>query len=643
MQQSPEEEWENIISRRLITSAETDEPTVKPGSVNTPPVDGEAVAPTAEIIAGDDDTDDAAAGTKAVIGFTKIEKSLASLGFFTPSSRRIKDQKVKRMSFTREVDGQRVEGTAEIIPSALFGLPITADQDKYLALQQIITERLQAEGQLTNPIRFKSSDLIRLLNKSTKTGKNYKEVGEWLDVMSSTTIFSAGVVYNAKQKRFAKDRFRVFDRAVSVGKEMEDGTVADANYVWLSTWQLENINNNYLLPIDLETYRQLKNHIAKALVPLLQIWLFASHRAGSFEKRYDDLCEILTLQKYRAPSQILRQLKPSLDELTKHEYLEKWQIEQTSDRKAYKIVLFHGAKFRRDRRRRLGQKNQIADKQPIIIGQSESLEPSLPEPGKLEVTSTPPTVVTAAGQDLVVSSDEQFADVAEIKSSRQEPEPDDRGSLIDELAARGLMPSAAMKLIASLPPSRRDQALDYIEYWDSLKANKEVGPGLLYELIRNGDRLPANFQTSRERAAKKTAADRQHALAMAQQSLYFAYEEYERDALDRYIEIEVPPDEYQRIYNGYKQQMSKQGSFFENRTGPMFEEMIQAAVRAEIRKTMNVIPFPEFCRREASRVLADSDISPAELGITNPPGMESEPEGSTKEPEAEVADSPLRN
>lgn len=115
--------------------------------------------------------------------------------------------------------------------------------------------------------------------------------------MSSTTIISNGVVYIAGKKRFARDRFRVFDRAVSFGKEMEDGTIADANYVWLSSWQIDNINNKHLLPIDLETYQQLKNHIAKALVPLLQIWLFASHKAGSFEKRYDELCEILNVQK----------------------------------------------------------------------------------------------------------------------------------------------------------------------------------------------------------------------------------------------------------------------------------------------------------------------------------------------------------
>src|SRR5207302_853036 len=84
--------------------------------------------------------------------------------------------------------------------------------------------------------------------------------------------------YAAGQKRFVRDRLHVFDRAVSVGKELEDGTIADANYVWLSSWQLDNINQKFLLPIDLETYRELKNHISKALIPLLQIWLYASKK-----------------------------------------------------------------------------------------------------------------------------------------------------------------------------------------------------------------------------------------------------------------------------------------------------------------------------------------------------------------------------
>jgi hypothetical protein len=84
-----------------------------------------------------------------------------------------------------------------------------------------------------------------------------KEVNEWLDVMSATTIISEGVVYLAGRRKWARDRFHVFERAVSYGKELEPGRVADKNFVWLHEWQIENINNNHLLPLDLEAYRQL--------------------------------------------------------------------------------------------------------------------------------------------------------------------------------------------------------------------------------------------------------------------------------------------------------------------------------------------------------------------------------------------------
>ena len=41
-----------------------------------------------------------------------------------------------------------------------------------------------------------------------------------------------------------------------------------------------SIDSNYPLPINLETYRKLRNQIAKILVPLLQVWLYASRAEG---------------------------------------------------------------------------------------------------------------------------------------------------------------------------------------------------------------------------------------------------------------------------------------------------------------------------------------------------------------------------
>ena len=288
--------------------------------------------------------------------FVKAEKNLTALGFFTPSSKTIREEKAKVVRFSRVVDGQRTEASVTIVPAALYGLPVTADQDKYLALQKLIHDRRRGNEEIRNPIGFTTAELLRLLGRQVRAGKNYDEIAEWMRRMTATTIVSEGTVFLAGRNTWASDTFHVFERAVSFGKELPDGTVADRNYVWLSDWQLENINHSHLLPVDFDTYKQLKNHIAKVLVPLLQIWLYASAREGVFEKRYDELCQHLSIQQYAYPSQMRQTLAPALDELVSHGYLAAWRIEAAADRQGYKLVVEHGPKYYQDRRIRGGQK-----------------------------------------------------------------------------------------------------------------------------------------------------------------------------------------------------------------------------------------------------------------------------------------------
>src|SRR5215831_17233099 len=70
--------------------------------------------------------------------FVEVEKNIIALGFFTPSSSRILTDRKKTISTVRIVNGEKVETVAAILPSAYYGLPVTADQDKYFALQKII-------------------------------------------------------------------------------------------------------------------------------------------------------------------------------------------------------------------------------------------------------------------------------------------------------------------------------------------------------------------------------------------------------------------------------------------------------------------------------------------------------------------------
>jgi hypothetical protein len=289
--------------------------------------------------------------------FVRMEKNIAAFGFFTPTSKRSKGTPPKIIQFTQIIDGNRAEAKVTIAGNTLYGMPTTADQDKYLAFQKILERIKREKGKIENPIAFTSAELLQLLGH-TDGGANFKEVEEWCDVMASTYIKSEGAMWIAGKKKFASDSFVIFQRVRRTGQELDDGTTADKNYIWLSDWYLENINAYYLLPIDFDSYKQLKNNIAKALIPLLQIWLYASREQGVFEKRYDEICQILNIAQYSYPSKIKEKLAPSFNELIKQDYLSDWEVAETADKKDYKIIFWHGRKFYQDQTKRLSKANK---------------------------------------------------------------------------------------------------------------------------------------------------------------------------------------------------------------------------------------------------------------------------------------------
>jgi len=502
--------------------------------------------------------------------FVKVEKNLASLGFFTPSSKRLRNAQEKSFTVTTVADGQRLELKGTIIPSAKYGLPITADQDKWIALCKILTDILRKEGRVTNPISFTSADILRLLHQHRHSGKNYREVEEWLDVLFSTTIFSEGIVYLANEKRRVKDRFRVFERAVSFGKELSDGKVADKNYVWLSEWQLQNINSNHLLPIDLEAYRELRNHIAKALVPLLQIWLYATRAEGIFEKRYDELCQMLNIRQYAYPSLITRILAPSLDELKQFGYLADWRIEKTRDGENYKIVFYHGEKFHRDRRARLNRKQL-----------SKNTDPRKPELG--EVGAAQPS--QAERRSLAASA-----------SAKPVPGIDE--TFLKELMKRGVTEVHARKILSEI---HTDQPVIAQLEWGDLQVQRSGGkianPGGFYISLVSGNVIPPpTFEASVQRKAREEAERRLEAERRERQELETEYEWYREGEIDRYIAT-LDPAEVASVLDAKRQENRER-----YQTPWMVDQFAEQDAKRELGKRAPLMTLEEFKmnRRPAS-------------------------------------------
>jgi len=449
----------------------------------------------------------------AEAGFVKIEKNLAELGFFTPASKRVKNLRSKTISFSREIDGNRVDCKVTFVPGALYGLPSTADQDKWLAFQKFLTDLQDEFGQITNPITFLSADMLRLLGQ-TSSGTNFKDIDEWLDRMWSTSIISEGVVYYAGKKVRVKDRtpIKVFTRAVTAGATLDDGSIAEQNYVWLSDWQLENVNHNHQMQVDFEAYKRLKNNIAKTLVPLLQIWLYATREKGVFEKRYDEICQLLDTTEYKHASKIAEKLGPSLNELQQEKYLAAWQIEKTSDSAGFKIIFHHGEKFHRD---------LLA----CSIGEDVQLE--LSEPGR-ETPDTQPW---------------------------QEPD----SELLAELTRRGIGEDGARKLLARLPADRPVRAL--LEWGDqeiSRQPGKILNPaGFYIRLLEGHSTPPPTIETSRQRKASQRAANAQQRHLEEQRRTIIQAEEAERRKLTAQIAT-LPARARQELFDQAKAELIAQ-------------------------------------------------------------------------------------
>ncbi len=422
--------------------------------------------------------------------FVKIEKNLAEIGFFSPASKRVKNLKSKTISFSRDMNGNRVECKVTFVPGALYGLPSTADQDKWLAFQKFITDLQQEFGHVANPITFFSADMLRLLGQ-TSSGTNFKDIDEWLDRMWSTSIISEGVVYYAGKKIRIKDRtpIKVFVRAVTAGSTLDDGSVAEKNYVWLSDWQLENVNHNHQMPVDFEAYKKLKNNIAKTLVPLLQIWLYATRDKGVFEKRYDEICQLLDTTQYKHASKIAEKLGPSLDELQQQEYLAAWRIEKTSDGSGFKIIFHHGEKFHRD----------------LLCRSTAGVQTELLEIGEAPVVS-------------------QF--------------PQEHDSELEaELIHRGVSESGARKLLARIPADRPVRAL--LEWGDQEIARQrgkiENPAGFYIRLLEEHSAPPPTQETSEQRKASQQAANAQKRYLEEQRWVMIQSEEAERQKLSSQI------------------------------------------------------------------------------------------------------------
>jgi hypothetical protein len=177
-------------------------------------------------------------------------------------------------------------------------------------------------------------------------------------------------------------------------------------------------------------------------------------------------------------------------------------------------------------------------------------------------------------------------------------------ALVRELVRRGVTKSRAEKLLASLPADQH--VLDQLEWGDSLVAKAPAGtyrnpPGFFVHLVQNNVPVPESFETSRKRRIKLEAERDRSEEARERAALELEYEEYRREALDRYLEERLTASKRRERYEAKRKELLKQLPFAKSWPDEEVREVVQAALRLEVEGEAGLMGFKEFCEKRKTK------------------------------------------
>lgn len=343
-----------------------------------------------------------------------------------------------------------------------------------------VIERIvsQLPRPIRNPIRLGSfNSICRMLGINPNSGGNFKSIRDALQDIALAGIRSHSTFFIKNRRAYLNDTFHLYDRVILAGEELPDGTTADSVYVVLGSWYLENINANYVVPLDFDYYRQLRSTVASRMYELLHHWFFVAlqNNQAAVDRRYSTLCAYFPLAPQGNLWKARKQLRDAHKQHVESGYLvdlPAWQpIPNVKD--DWRLVYLAGPKaideYRRNQKRRIHQ------------------EPTAPD----ENLPTAQLLLPAAASPLL---------------------PDLQKDLMRELVLRGISDSVALPMVQAHAPDLIQKKLEVFD-WLIDKRDRRVSQnpaGYLRTSIEKDYAIPSNFTPREERlrqAAEKSALE----------------------------------------------------------------------------------------------------------------------------------------
>jgi hypothetical protein len=302
---------------------------------------------------------------------------------------------------------------------------------------------------------------------------------------------------------------------VFAGEVLPNGETAETNYLFLSSWYLENVNSRHVKPLDYTYYRSLRSRVAGRLYELLGVKFYGMGSHPYIRYRYSTLCQLLPLVRQRKASNAKQNLQRAHQELTRSAFLSKveWSI-VAGEAKDWYVTYWPGPRAREEIRR-------LPRQQPLQVqpagDTNEEMVQSLSD--QLAEDQPPEPDVTRPGKQPRIRLPKE-------KPAIQQAE-EERDGVRHALEAFGVSKGAAKKLAQSCPEAHILDKLELAQWLVStgspLVAKNPAG--WLRRAIEEDYAPPKNYQSSQQQAK----GEREAKIAQAEvRERRMAEEEYRR-------------------------------------------------------------------------------------------------------------------
>jgi hypothetical protein len=259
----------------------------------------------------------------------RSEVNFLVLPFFALWDKEAKRKKRTEYKTSVTRNGKRLEISWIVSSNAEFGYPGPFDRAVHKAVEQIISD---LPLPIHNPIAIGSLySFCGRMGINKLGGSQYRKIKEALTRIVATTIISRGAFYSKEKDGWIEDVFHLYDRIVFKGEKLLNGNMADTNYLFLSSWYLDNVNANYVKPVDWTYYKSLKTPVAQRLYELLGVKFYGllMKRGKAISYKYSTICDLLPITRQKYLSDAKKLLDPAHSKLKDTSFLEDWDWEET--------------------------------------------------------------------------------------------------------------------------------------------------------------------------------------------------------------------------------------------------------------------------------------------------------------------------